>query len=80
MAEHCEHCDLPLAQCVHGRPAPREVLEATGPTIDANIPGSCPAACGQRITPGDSITHTMDGWAHTRCTDRAETTNLFEGI
>lgn len=54
--DYCEHCDLPLSQCVHGRPAP--VAPAPPPpkatpvrtrtagasTRAARVPGTRPAA------------------------------------
>lgn len=78
---HCDHCDMALASCPHGNPAAdREVLEAagyrssvmrqhydlyvTGPTIEATQNTPC-AGCSGRIEPGERITYTAEGWAHT---------------
>lgn len=92
----CDHCDLSLAHCPHGNPeaakadaearrgyAPADLIP-DGPTITATQTHPCPAGDGN-VEPGDSITHTEDGWAHTRCTLRPSNppttdTSMFDGI
>jgi hypothetical protein len=92
----CDLCDIPKAYCIHGnaeaakedRAARRGYSAADlipdGPTIVATQTHPCPAGDGN-VEPGDSITHTEDGWAHTSCTLRPSAppttdTSMFEGI
>lgn len=62
----------------------RSDLIATGPTITASQITPC-AACPVMLQPGDSITHTEDGWAHAAEVGPAQgppptDTGLFDGI
>lgn len=88
----CDHCDLPLAQCIHALPKHRRTLTGglkplrTGPTITATIDGRCPE-CGKGIESGeDRICHTEDvGWVHEGCADEPDgppttTVDTFDGI
>lgn len=45
--DYCEHCDLPLSQCVHGRPAPEP--PAPAPAAPAARKASTPRAAGTRV-------------------------------
>lgn len=55
---YCEHCDLPLDFCVHGRPSqPQQntmIQDNRGPAFPAKFGGTC-TSCGDRIEPGDMI-------------------------
>lgn len=64
--EYCEHCDLPLSMCQHGRP-PAEPPGNTmfqdnkGPWFPAKYPGSCSSCDDGTIEPGDMIRADGDG-------------------
>jgi hypothetical protein len=96
LTARCDDCDLPLATCPHGNAEAAAAdaaarrgyasadLIADGPTIEATQSHPCPAGDGL-IHYGDSITHTDEGWAHTRCVTSRTTppetdTSTFEGI
>lgn len=92
----CDFCDLPEVQCVHGdkRAAAidREMrgktadLTIDGPTIMATQSHPCPG-CPDHVIVGQTIVHTVDGWAHQACglgvsPDRPPSTDpsMFDGI
>lgn len=75
---YCDHCDLPLAQCEHGRPSPPPEKfpwdcvegEPTGASIDATMTGRC-VVCDRKIEVGGRIAYlpSHKGWAHAGVTD-----------
>lgn len=81
--DHCDHCDLPKATCVHGNPpkVPTVIgLYRKGPTISATQYSEC-AGCGERIEPGEEITLSDEGWAHSAEVDEEPgASSVFEGI
>lgn len=82
----CDHCDLPLATCVHGNPPTTkydaDVLYRSGPTIAAQFGGTECVGCGERIVKDEEITRTSEGWAHAREVQDPPVADvsIFEGI
>lgn len=79
----CDHCDMPLAMCIHGNPpkVPERLgLIRQGPTIEATQYSDC-VGCGEKIVPGQTITRSDEGWAHAReVEDPPNQSNIFDGI
>lgn len=77
---YCEHCDLPVAMCPHGRPVPswqalaeafaeaQERTDGLGPWISSRYDGRC-AGCGGRWSSGDLIRYGEEegGWLGECC-------------
>jgi hypothetical protein len=90
----CDHCDIPKAYCVHGSKRAAAIdaemrgktadLTIDGPTITATQSHPCPG-CPDYVIVGQTIVHTVDGWAHVLCATpegKPPTTDssMFEGI